>query len=148
MISRTLLFLTVFAAPAFAQHQPPQGVDPSQFKPLAERKDVVSWKTLAQVELVKMKDRYVPQFASGVAALDQKQVKVQGFMLPLQMGDKQQHFVLLHARRSGKHGRGEDQDAGEVHLRRGGPHRQACCAEGRPDRHLLPADRGRAFQIS
>jgi len=72
---------------------PPQG-DPSQFKPLPERKDVVSWKTLAQVELVKAKDRYVPQFASSVTALDQKQVKMQGFMLPLQMGDKQSHFVL------------------------------------------------------
>jgi hypothetical protein len=72
---------------------PPQG-DPSQFKPLPERKDVVSWKTLAQVELVKAKDRYVPQFASSVTALDQKQVKMQGFMLPLEMGEKQSHFVL------------------------------------------------------
>jgi hypothetical protein len=72
----------------------PQGADPSAFKPLPERKDVVSWKTLAEVELVKAKDRYVPKFASSVTALDQKQVKMQGFMLPLQMGDKQSHFVL------------------------------------------------------
>jgi hypothetical protein len=43
---------------------------------------------------VKQKDRYVPQFAADVAALDQKVVKVQGFMMPLQMGDKQSHFVL------------------------------------------------------
>ena len=71
---------------------PSLGSDPAVFLP--DRKDVVSWKVLAQVELVKAKDRYVPQFSSSVAALDQKDVKVQGFMMPLQMGDKQTHFVL------------------------------------------------------
>lgn len=63
-------------------------------KPLPDRKDVVSWKVLAQVELVKMKDRYLPQFSSSVSALDSKEVKVQGFMMPLEMGDKQSHFIL------------------------------------------------------
>ena len=86
--------LLAFALPALAQHQAPPGVDPNQFKPLPERKDVVSWKLLSQVELVKQKDRYVPQFAKDVSALDQKEVKVQGFMMPLQTGDKQTHFVL------------------------------------------------------
>ena len=61
---------------------------------LPDRKDVVSWKLLAQVELVKVKDRFQPQFSSGVAALDAKDVKVQGFMMPLEMGDKQSHFIL------------------------------------------------------
>ncbi|HEX5768874.1 MAG TPA: DUF3299 domain-containing protein [Burkholderiales bacterium] len=89
-----LAVLLAFAARAIAQHQVPPGVDPNQFKPLPERKDVVSWKTLSQVELVKQKDRYVPQFAKDVSALDQKEVKVQGFMMPLQVGDKQSHFVL------------------------------------------------------
>ena len=86
-------FLVAFGAPALAQHQVP-GVDPNQFKPLPDRKDVVSWKLLSQVELIKQKDRYVPQFAKDVAALDQKEVQVQGFMMPLQVGDKQSHFVL------------------------------------------------------
>jgi uncharacterized protein len=93
-MKKLLLLLVTFALPALAQHQMPQGADPSAFKPLPERKDVLSWRTLAQVELVKTKDRYVPQFASSVTSLDQKQVKVQGFMLPLQTGDKQSHFVL------------------------------------------------------
>ena len=87
-------FLLMLAIPALAQHQPPPGADPSQFKPLPERKDVLSWKVLAQVDLVKEKDRYVPKFQAGVAALDQKEVKLQGFMMPLQVGDKQTHFVL------------------------------------------------------
>jgi hypothetical protein len=94
MKTKAFLLALALAFPAAAQHQVPQGADPSQFKPLVERKDVLSWKTLAQVELVKMKDRYVPQFAKEVASLDQKQVKLQGFMMPLQMGDKQTHFVL------------------------------------------------------
>ena len=89
-----ILFLSLaLAFPAAAQHQM-NPMDASQVKPLPERKDVLSWKTLAQVELVKVKDRYVPQFAQNVAQLDQKQVKVQGFMMPLQTGDKQSHFVL------------------------------------------------------
>jgi len=85
----TLLIALSFALPARAQHDASQ-----QFKPMPERKDVLSWRLLSQVELVKLKDRYVPQFSSGIAALDQKQVKVQGFMMPLQTGDKQTHFVL------------------------------------------------------
>jgi hypothetical protein len=91
-----LLFAALLAAaPVFAQHVAPPGQDPNApFKPLDERKDVVSWKTFAQVELVKQKDRYVPQFSSNVAALDKKSVKVQGFMMPLEMGEKQAHFVL------------------------------------------------------
>jgi len=94
MKTKAFLLALALAFPAAAQHQLPPGADPSQFKPLTERKDLLSWKLLAQVDLVKMKDRYVPQFAQAIAALDQKEVKVQGFMMPLQMGDKQTHFVL------------------------------------------------------
>jgi hypothetical protein len=99
MFTRALILAFALALPAQAQnklgqHEVPPGVDPGMFKPLPERKDVVSWKLLSQVELVKMKDRYVPQFSSDVAALNRKEVKMQGFMLPLQMGDKQTHFVL------------------------------------------------------
>ena len=61
---------------------------------LPDRKDIVSWKLLAQVELVKVKDRIQPQFSADVAALDAKEVKVQGFMMPLEMGEKQSHFIL------------------------------------------------------
>lgn len=97
MFTRALILSFAVALPAqsaLAQHQVPPGVDPGMFKPLPERKDVVSWKLLSQVELVKQKDRYVPQFPSNVTALNKKEVKMQGFMLPLQMGDKQTHFVL------------------------------------------------------
>ena len=89
------LFLPLGAHAQAKPGQPPQaGVPGADVKPLAERKDVVSWKLLAQVELVKVKDRFEAQFSAAVAALDAKEVKVQGFMLPLEMGDKQSHFIL------------------------------------------------------
>ena len=81
-------------APSAPPQNLPPGMDPQAYKPLPERKDVVSWKLLAQVELVKLKDKFVPQFSSDVTALDKKEVKVQGFMMPLEMGDKQTHFIL------------------------------------------------------
>jgi uncharacterized protein len=88
---------TAFAQVKSGEHAMPPGTSTMTtppFKPLEERKDVVSWKLLGQVELVKVKDRYVPQFAAGITALDKKEVKVQGFMMPLEMGDKQTHFIL------------------------------------------------------
>ncbi|MEW5862819.1 MAG: DUF3299 domain-containing protein [Pseudomonadota bacterium] len=101
VVSRLAAFAFAFAAACCAQaqtgpgaHVPPAGADPALFKPLPERSDVVSWKLLAQVELVKLKDRYAPQFSAAVTALSGKEVKLQGFMVPLQMGDKQSHFVL------------------------------------------------------
>jgi hypothetical protein len=89
----------VLALPAQAQnspgeHVPPAGLDPSKLKPLDARNDVLSWKLLAEVELVRLKDRYAPKFSRNVLALDQKQVKLQGFMIPLEVGEKQTHFLL------------------------------------------------------
>jgi hypothetical protein len=55
---------------------------------------VVSWETLGQVALVRDKNIYVPRFADAVLKLDAKEVKLQGFMVPLTVGEKQTHFVL------------------------------------------------------
>ena len=56
--------------------------------------DTVSWDTLAQVKLVAERNVYVPRFADAVLKLDAKEVKLQGFMVPLTVGEKQTHFVL------------------------------------------------------
>ena len=99
-LATTLIAAAALSLPAYAQAPGapqgglPPGMDPSMVKPLPERKDVVSWKLLAQVELVKVKDRYQPQFSAEVAALNAREVKLQGFMMPLEMGDKQSHFIL------------------------------------------------------
>ncbi len=61
---------------------------------LPEIKGVVSWKTLAQVMPVKQKDRFVPQFSDGIIKLDKTEVRLQGFMMPLDMGEKQKRFIL------------------------------------------------------
>lgn len=61
---------------------------------LPEIKGVVSWKTLAEVTPVRQKDRFVPQFSKSVAELDKKEVRLQGFMMPLDIGEKQARFIL------------------------------------------------------
>jgi len=66
----------------------------SAFKPLEEREGIVSWKLLSAVETRTEKNRVVPTFPAQVQALDAKTVRVQGFMLPLEPGDKQKHFLL------------------------------------------------------
>ena len=68
---------------------------PYSDKPLPELKGVVSWKTLAEVTPIRQQDRFVPQFSKGVAALDKKEIKLQGFMMPLDMGATQQSYRLL-----------------------------------------------------
>lgn len=61
---------------------------------LPERDGVVSWKTLAQVEPVKKEGKIVPEFSRDILALDRKDVKVQGFMIPLEVGEKQRRFLI------------------------------------------------------
>jgi len=61
---------------------------------LPERAGVVSWRTLAQVTPVKQGDRMVPEFSKDIQTLDQREVKVQGFIIPLDMGDRQKRFLL------------------------------------------------------
>lgn len=66
----------------------------SSFKPLAPRADVVPWSVLSSVTTRPGKGRIVPTFPDPVRELDQKVVKVQGFMMPLEPGEKQRHFLL------------------------------------------------------
>jgi hypothetical protein len=36
----------------------------------------------------------IPQFAKTILALDAREQRVQGFMIPLDLGDRQKHFLL------------------------------------------------------
>ena len=82
-------------SPAIAKNAPANQQAAAQYdKPLPEMKGVVSWKTLGEVKPVKQKDKFVPEFAKAVSVLDKKEVKLQGFMMPLDMGEKQQRFIL------------------------------------------------------
>jgi len=55
---------------------------------------MVSWETLAQVSVTRQKDRYVPEFSKQILALDKREVKLKGFMMPLEPGLTQKHFLL------------------------------------------------------
>lgn len=103
---KQFFFILLAAIPvwAFAATQPPQaehGTAAGQqagvirmIVPLKEIKGVVSWKMLAKVKQLKSKNRIVPEFSKDIAALNGKEVKLQGFMVPLEAGKKQTHFLL------------------------------------------------------
>ena len=61
---------------------------------LPARDDVISWKTLSQVRLAKQNDAMVLNFSDEILRLDQKDLRVQGFMIPLATGQEQTHFLL------------------------------------------------------
>ncbi len=93
----------VFFAPLVqsADTTPPDGTPPpaagssgSGFQILPELKGVVSWKTLGQVEEVKIDHRLVPKFSTEITALDSKEVQLRGFMMPLEAGKKHRRFLL------------------------------------------------------
>lgn len=66
----------------------------SAFKPLQERDGVVSWRLLSSVTAKVERNRVVPTFPAPVQELNGKAVRVQGFMLPLEPGERQRHFLL------------------------------------------------------
>jgi hypothetical protein len=59
-----------------------------------DKSALVSWETLSKVSITRQKDRYVPEFSKEIAALDKREVKLKGFMLPLEQGLAQKHFLL------------------------------------------------------
>lgn len=66
----------------------------SPIAPLPERTDVVPWSMLTAVKSRTEKNRVLPQFQPEQLALDGKTQRIQGFMMPLQPGEKQRHFLL------------------------------------------------------
>ncbi|MDR7093808.1 DUF3299 domain-containing protein [Hydrogenophaga laconesensis] len=66
----------------------------SPFAPLARRDDVVAWSTLTDVTTKVEKKRIVPVYPAPVAELNQKKLRLQGFMMPLEPGENQRHFLL------------------------------------------------------
>ena len=66
----------------------------SQFPPLPERSDVLPWSMLSGVQTKVVKKKVLPVFPPEVLALDGKSQRVHGFMMPLDPGEKQIHFLL------------------------------------------------------
>ncbi|ROZ75359.1 DUF3299 domain-containing protein [Ramlibacter sp. WS9] len=97
-----VLLALLAAATAGAQLSPPvpMGTGPgvhspnSPFAPLPARADVVSWEVLTAVKTRAEKNKLLPDFGKAQLALNQKTQRVQGFMMPLEPGEKQTHFLL------------------------------------------------------
>lgn len=66
----------------------------SPFAPLPQRTDVVAWSVLTTVTTKPDKNRLLPVFPAPVMALHQRSQRIQGFMMPLEPGEKQTHFLL------------------------------------------------------
>lgn len=97
------LLAAVAMAPALAATQipPAQGAAAAPGQPapplmqaLPEIQGVVSWNTLAKVKQIKSKDRILPSFSKELMQLNGQEVTLQGFMMPLEPGEKQKHFLL------------------------------------------------------
>jgi uncharacterized protein len=91
--------LVIAASPATAldTNIPPTGLPTASTYSstlLPELPGVVSWKTLSQVEPVKQGSKMVPKFSNEILGLDSRAVRVQGFVVPLDVGDQQHHFLL------------------------------------------------------
>ena len=66
----------------------------SPFAPLPQRRDVVPWSMLTDIGTRIENRRIVPVYTSAVRRLDQKTQRIQGFMMPLEPGEQQRHFLL------------------------------------------------------
>ena len=66
----------------------------SPFAPLEARNDVIAWSVLTDVKTKTEKNRILPVFNTSQTALNQKTQRIQGFMMPLEPGEKQRHFLL------------------------------------------------------
>jgi hypothetical protein len=66
----------------------------SPFAPLQDRADVLPWSVLTTTKTKVQKNKVLPVFTASVQALDQKSQRIQGFMMPLDPGEKQKHFLL------------------------------------------------------
>ena len=95
-----MLLLTV-ANPATPQSPSAGGyrgmalpIDPQLLNDLPEVKGIVSWKVLGQVKTAQVGQRFVPEFAAEIRKLDQQDVRLQGYMMPITAGEKHDHFLL------------------------------------------------------
>lgn len=97
-----VVVLGLALAPAAARAQTPEvprgsmtlPVDPQLLNELPELKGVVSWRVLGQVRTAQAGSRPVPEFSPEVRKLDQQEVRLQGYMLPIVAGESHDHFLL------------------------------------------------------
>ena len=68
--------------------------NPKLLDELPEIQGVVSWRVLARAKEVRVDGKYVAEFSPEVIRLDQQEVSVQGYIMPIVAGERHQHFLL------------------------------------------------------
>jgi hypothetical protein len=92
-----LLVATLVAAPAALAAPPavPQGLQVPGGGTIPVPAGSVSWELLQQAKTVQRPDRkFGPLFTAQIRSLDQQQVRLHGFMMPLDQSSKQKRFLL------------------------------------------------------
>lgn len=96
-----LIALVLALPPAVVAQTPPTPrgsmalpVDPQLLNDLPELKGVVPWRILGQVTTAQAGARPVPEFSPEIRKLDQQDVRLQGYMLPIVAGETHEHFLL------------------------------------------------------
>lgn len=96
-----LLGIALAASPqstmAFTDSIPPGGLpSASQYGAMLLPKvdGTLSWETLAEVEPLFVKGHMVPKFSQAIEKLDNKPVLIYGFIIPLNFGKDQRHFLI------------------------------------------------------
>jgi hypothetical protein len=67
-----------------------------QGQQLADLQGAVPWSLLTSVKVRKVGTRLLPDYPQNVKSLNNTTVKVQGFMMPLEPGEKQRHFLVTN----------------------------------------------------
>ncbi|HMH18779.1 MAG TPA: hypothetical protein VK572_11605 [Burkholderiales bacterium] len=68
--------------------------------PASGPNDVVSWGTLAQVRHRTVNGHVEHSFSKAISTLDNREVKLRGFLIPLDSGERHSHFLLSASPRS------------------------------------------------
>ena len=66
----------------------------SPFAPLPARGDVLPWSVLTEATTKTVKNRVLPVFPASVQAMHNTTQRLQGFMMPLNTGERQTYFLL------------------------------------------------------
>lgn len=73
---------------------PPRPPAEGTAKPGGAASGVIPWTRLQKVRLVEDNNKTQPEFDASVASLDGQEVMIEGFIMPLDQGEKQKHFLL------------------------------------------------------
>ena len=82
-VPRTTLFATAFVSLLWV----------TMAVPVAAQ-EIIPWDQLADIEFVQQDRQMVPSFSEEIQQLDGANVRLSGFMIPLEQTPEQRHFVL------------------------------------------------------